>query len=54
MIGLIGFRSARSHSWNGKLTLCLVYNAARNPSDKMDEFLEKWKAIVGSVCDGRI
>ncbi|KAG4438589.1 hypothetical protein IFR05_005913 [Cadophora sp. M221] len=35
--------SARSHSFHDRLTLCLVFNAARNPKDKMQEFLETWK-----------
>lgn len=46
--------SARSHSWNDKLTLCLVFNAARNPINKMQEFLEKWRANVEAVCEDRI
>jgi len=38
--------SARSHSWNGKLTLCLVFNAIRNPRFKIEEFLGKWVRTV--------
>jgi hypothetical protein len=43
------FRTARSHSWNGLLTLCVVFNAVRNPNEKMQEFLDKWVEIVAGV-----
>jgi hypothetical protein len=43
--------SARAHSWNGLLTLCLVFNAVRNPKDKMHEFLDKWAATVTAVYE---
>ena len=38
--------SARSHSWNNKLTLCLVFNEARNPREKMEEALAKWVEVI--------
>lgn len=45
--------SARSHSWNDKLTLCLVFNAIRNPKDKMQEFLDRWVDVVEGICEER-
>ncbi|KAG4417975.1 hypothetical protein IFR04_008869 [Cadophora malorum] len=42
--------SARSHSFHDKLTLCLVFNAARNPKDKMQELLETWVNILKEAC----
>lgn len=45
--------SARSHSWNDKLTLCLVFNAMRNPKEKMQEFLDAWVGVVEGICEGK-
>jgi hypothetical protein len=45
--------AARSHSWNDKLTLCLVFNAIRNPKDKMQVFLDRWVGVVEGICEGR-
>jgi hypothetical protein len=49
LIGTSDIRSARSHSWNGQLTLCLVFNAVRNPKVKMQWFLNKWVRIVEEI-----
>ncbi|KAG0651981.1 hypothetical protein D0Z07_1217 [Hyphodiscus hymeniophilus] len=45
--------SARSHSWNDKLTLCLVFNSTLNPKEKMQEFLDRWVEVVEGVCENR-
>jgi hypothetical protein len=45
--------SARSHSWNDKLTLCLVFNAMRNPKEKMQEFLDAWVGLMEGICEGK-
>ncbi|KAH7333439.1 hypothetical protein BKA65DRAFT_564743 [Rhexocercosporidium sp. MPI-PUGE-AT-0058] len=46
--------SARSHSFHDKLTLCLVFNAARNPKEKMQEFLETWMRVLERVSQDKI
>ncbi|KAK0111284.1 hypothetical protein ONS95_001655 [Cadophora gregata] len=43
--------SARSHSFHDRLTLCVVFNAARNPKEKMQEFLETWVDVLKTVCE---
>jgi hypothetical protein len=45
--------SARSHSWNDKLTLCLVFTATRNPKEKMQSFLERWVGVVEGIYEGK-
>lgn len=46
MIFITLHRATRSHSWNGLLTLCVVFNAIRNPKEKMQEFLDKWVEMI--------
>ncbi len=42
--------SGRAHSWDNKLTLCLVFNAIRNPKGKIQGVLDKWAGILEAVC----
>lgn len=45
------FSSGRAHSWDGKLTLCLVFNAVRNPKEKIQAVLDKWANVLETVCE---
>ncbi|KUJ07392.1 uncharacterized protein LY89DRAFT_743015 [Mollisia scopiformis] len=45
------FCSGRAHSWDDKLTLCLVFNAVRNPAEKIQAVLGKWVETLQTVCE---
>lgn len=43
---------ARSHSWNGLLTLALNFNYVRNPREEMHRLLEEWAAVLERIVVG--
>ncbi|CZR58396.1 uncharacterized protein PAC_08288 [Phialocephala subalpina] len=45
------FCSGRAHSWDNKLTLCLVFNAVRNPKEKIQAVLDKWVRTLEAACE---
>ncbi|KAF8853973.1 hypothetical protein BDZ45DRAFT_806236 [Acephala macrosclerotiorum] len=45
------FCSGRAHSWDDKLTLCLVFNAVRNPKEKIQAVLDKWIRTLETICE---
>lgn len=48
---LTPFSSGRAHSWDDKLTLCLVFNGVRNPEEKIQAVLDKWASVLETVCE---